>query len=167
MARKVVYNNGYFEVSDEANIIHIKDLKGGVIIVPTTPSGDFILELIWRENINKYAYEFPRGFMESNEGSLDSAKRELKEELNIESDNLTYLGVVNTDSGIMDNSPHIFLAENLDCDIKPQDKEGIKRAIIVSKDKIESMINEGSITDSFTIVGYVKWLLHKKMKGEK
>lgn len=29
MARKVVYNNSYFEVSDEANIIHIKDLKGG------------------------------------------------------------------------------------------------------------------------------------------
>lgn len=43
MARKVVYNNGYFEVSDEANIIHIKDLKGGVIIVPITPSGKFRL----------------------------------------------------------------------------------------------------------------------------
>lgn len=154
-----MYNNGYYRVCDENNIIFIEALKGGAIIIPITKDKKIVLIKEFRSTINQLSIEFPRGFVEEGELSLEGAKRELLEEIGGTAERFESLGSVSTNNGISNEVVDYYIAWNTTFSYdKLQLEENIIDAIEISLTELMSLIREGKITDSFTLCGTLKFI---------
>jgi ADP-ribose pyrophosphatase len=88
-----------------------------VIVVPVTENADgekcFLLVRQWRHGAGKMSLEFPGGVMDAGETPAESAARELLEETGFRAGTLTAASSISPNPAIMDNTCHIFFAENL------------------------------------------------------
>lgn len=157
--KKEVYNNGFYAVYDEKNIISIKALKGGAIVVPITKDNKLILIKIYRNTIKEYSLEFPRGFVENDEDSVNGAKRELLEEIAGTATEFIHLGSSTTNNGISNEVVEYYVSTNTIYDAKkPQKEEGIVDILEFTLSDLIKMISNNEITDSFTIIALSKYL---------
>ncbi len=146
------YENDYYQVNASPSGIFFKNKKGGVVILPLTPGGDPILINHYRHSIGDYVLELPRGFKQEGEDAIESAQRELKEELNIVSPEWIYLGYVYPDSGIIGGYIDLFMACRCEMEsISVQTEEYINSYKIIPIDKLIKQVCEGKINDGFTI----------------
>ena len=94
--------------------------------------------------------EIPRGFGELS-APQDDARRELAEETGLQALEITELGRLNADSGLIDNTTVIFLATVHDTQFTPSIDEGITAAHWYTLEELDQLISAGQITDSYTI----------------
>jgi ADP-ribose pyrophosphatase len=94
--------------------------------------------------------EIPRGFGEL-ATPRDDARRELAEETGLQALEITELGRLNADSGLIDNTTVIFLTTVLDTQFTPSIDEGIIAAHWYTLEELDQLISSGQITDSYTI----------------
>ncbi|MBK5241031.1 NUDIX hydrolase [Clostridium sp.] len=157
--KKEVYKNGYYRVCDENNIIYIEALKGGAVIVPVTKDKKIILIKEFRSRINQLSIEFPRGFVEEGESSLDGAKRELLEEIGGTAERFESLGSIATNNGISDEMVDYYIAWDTTFSYdKLQSEENIIDAVECSLNELMNLIREGKITDAFTLCATLKFI---------
>ncbi|WP_428817306.1 NUDIX hydrolase [Clostridium butyricum] len=162
--KKEVYNNGYYRVCDENNIISIESLKGGVVIIPITKNKKIILIKEFRLNINEISIEFPRGFVENEESSLEGAKRELFEEIGGVAEEFEVLGSIATNNGISNEKVDYYVAWDTTFSYEElQSEENIIDVVEYSLTELMNLIKESKITDSFTLCGTLKFLLSMKI----
>lgn len=153
--KNIHWQNNYFDIVGEPKNLKIHQKVSGSAVIPRI-DGFYYLVGIKRKDENVH-WEIPRGFQKEGESFEETAKRELKEETNIEAKSLKSLGVVMPDSGIMDSKIHLFLA---DCE-KPerivlQEDEGIKCYQYYSLNAIYELIRKGSIIDGYTLAAFAK-----------
>lgn len=126
--------------------------------VVVLPVRDNLLGLapIFRYPLGSYSLEFPRGGIEEGENELVAAKRELLEELGLESKKVTKLGEIYPETALTDGFAKVFLIET-DTDIKnnkPDDLEFIDEVHWLTLEEVEKAIVEGKIKCAITMATF-------------
>ena len=107
--------------------------KGSVAILPITEDGNMIFIKTFRHSARGWGYEVPKGYCNENEPPIESAKRELKEETGLISDNFEYLGLYHESPSTIQYGLHCFIAR--DCkkvtDLELEESEAINGTITV------------------------------------
>jgi ADP-ribose pyrophosphatase len=144
------HRNGY------VRMIPRSELFGafGVIVLPIYLDKIILLNH-FRHSTRQWHLEIPRGYGEPYISSIESARRELKEEISGEISKLVSLGTCYPETGFECQRAELFLAE-LNSIGGPAINEGIEDYGLVSITKFEAMIRDGEITDGFTIVAYTR-----------
>lgn len=126
------------------------DRVGGAATLPIirTPEGDIklVLHLEFRHATHTWEFEIVRGFSNEGEDSLATARREVKEETGCEIGEMTYLGVMNPDSGMVSSVIPIYLGEVISQGPASLDQtEAIKGKYLFSRDQVEEGLKRGYI----------------------
>jgi ADP-ribose pyrophosphatase len=87
---------------------------GAVAVVALDDAGDVVLLRQYRHPVGRHLWELPAGLRdEDGEPPLETAKRELAEEVQLAADRWSLLLSVSNSPGFSDELVHIFLAEGL------------------------------------------------------
>lgn len=133
---------------------------GAIICVPRY-NNKFVLLKQYRHSIRDVQYAFPRGFGESGLSSEDNLKKEVREELDAEIINMTFLGQTVPDSGMLSSIVDVYCCNITVPKLKPG-YEGIQQLCLVDASGFEQMIRSGEINDSFTLSAYALYLSRSK-----
>ncbi|MFY2510010.1 ADP compounds hydrolase NudE [Vibrio pectenicida] len=87
--------------------------RGAVMMVPVTKDGDLLLVREYAAGTDSYELGFPKGLVDSGEQPIDAANRELKEEIGLGSNKLTYLKDVVLAPSYFSSKMTLFIAEDL------------------------------------------------------
>lgn len=126
----------------------------GVVMLPMC-SGKVVLVRHFRHSTRQWHLEIPRGFGTPGSRPEEDARRELIEEIGVDPENLTSLGIVYPDTGQTATKIFLFLAEIADFHAAGHD-EGIESAHAVTPGRLAELIRTGEITDGFTINAYAR-----------
>jgi 8-oxo-dGTP pyrophosphatase MutT (NUDIX family) len=127
-------------------------VKPGVAVLALDADNTVYLAREFRYAIGANSLEVVSGAIDDGEQPIDSAKRELKEELGIEAGEWTQLGRVDPITSIIDSPSTLFLA--LDLTFTEKKQEGSERieAVKVSLDEAARMVIDGEITHGTSCV---------------
>jgi 8-oxo-dGTP pyrophosphatase MutT (NUDIX family) len=168
---KIVHQNKYFKVRvDEVlapngfktKYFYIDNVYKSVSVIAENQDGKiYLVGQTKYPSGNNYSWEIVAGGGEKNENPLQSAKRELKEEIGLVAKKWTSLGYYYPSGGTINEIVYIYLARDLETiKAEPDPTELIK----VKKEEllnIIKMIKSNKITDGFTISAIYKYLLYK------
>ncbi|MEO7044753.1 MAG: NUDIX hydrolase [Ferruginibacter sp.] len=122
-----------------------------VLIIPILNDNYYFVSQ-YRYPVNEVCIEFPTGFIEGNEDPMETAKRELKEEVGGEEGEIEYLGFIWSWAGLLTQRLHIFMVKNFT--ITEQELEASEKDLVVTPMKIKSVsqsIRTGEIKNSSTL----------------
>ncbi|ADX84078.1 NUDIX hydrolase [Sulfolobus islandicus HVE10/4] len=143
---KVKLPNGY-----ERELEFVKH-RGSVVIIPKI-NNEIILIRQFRPVIDKWIYELPAGTIEEGEDPLNTANRELIEEIGYEAGKMKEIISFYASPGITTEYMRLYLAEDLRyVGAKPEPYEIIE-PIRLSIEEAIKMIRERKIEDAKTIIG--------------
>lgn len=111
---------------------------------------------------NNYSWEMIAGGKEKDESPLNAAKRELREEADLEAKKWTRIGIISTSNFNSSEKVWLFIASNLRKIKGAQDES---ENITVKKVKISKfikMIEKNEVVCGFSIACFYKYLLYKK-----
>lgn len=133
------------------------DRYNAVIIAALDSQQQIYLVGQYRYPIKKFSWELPKGTLEkANDDILESAKRELLEEVGLEAKKWDDLGAFFLDSGLTNQNGYLFLAQDLTQKQAMPDYTEFLTAKKVSFKDFEKMIQENEITDCHSIAAYYK-----------
>lgn len=142
----------------------IVEHPGAVAIIPITDNGEIILVKQYRKAIEKELLEIPAGKLEIDEEPKTCAIRELKEETGITANQIEFLFEFYTSPGFSNEKIYLFIAKNLNYGEPAFDEDEYIDIITIKLEKLISMVNNGLISDSKTIIGILK--TYDLMKNE-
>lgn len=159
MGKELMFENKYYQLFVENEIISLRNKKGGAAILPLTADNKVLLLNIYRRAIGKYVLEVPRGFGEDGEEACRTAQREMLEEMSCTSEEIVPLGKLFVDSGLLSVHTDLFLGLNTTVlEDKVQAEEGIKELKAFEYKEVFDMVMDGRINDSFTIAVFMRSL---------
>lgn len=126
----------------------------GVVILPFFRSRILLLKH-FRHPTRQWHWEFPRGAVEPNQSLEETVRTELREEIQGEASRVAALGYMYGASGFMGLRVAMFAAWISEFGA-PALGEGIVATRLVSVSEFETMINDGEITDSFTLCTWLR-----------
>lgn len=137
---------------------YTKGLEGGhnVVVLPLHKAR-IILIRHFRHATRQWHWEVPRGFGEPMVAAEEMAREELREELGVEAEKITHLGMAHQDTGAFYGQAEYYLAEVSE---PPKElpesakNEGISEFRLVTPQEFSQMILGGEMTDYFSIVAY-------------
>lgn len=131
------------------------DRPSGVVILPIIDRTNVLLVRQFRHPVRAWRLELPRGMGERGATAPESAQRELLEETGYIATAWTDLGVVEQDSGLLGMQTHLFLA-SID-PVQPASQIEFGHHVLrVPISKFVEMIQEGQITDGFTLACWAR-----------
>lgn len=177
--RKVVYEDkyGYKLREDEVRTpsgskgkYTVFEGSGYVVIVAINSHNQVFLVRQWRYTIEEESLELPAGTIDKNESPLKTAKRELKEEVGVTSNEWIDLGWHWLGNGVMNIKGHVFLALNIKVydSNSLEDDEKLKVEKIDFNDAIRR-VYRGDFRDLRTQIGLLlakNYLLRKTIPEE-
>lgn len=134
---------------------------GGVSVLVLC--GDKVLMLKhFRHSLRRWLWETPRGFSEYGQSPLENAMRELREEIGIDGAEVSYLGELVPDAGIMGETITLYYTRIPDGkSIVTERHEGIGEVAFLTKAQLKELIKQGEIVDGITICA----LTYAELKG--
>ncbi|HBY06867.1 MAG TPA: NUDIX hydrolase [Chloroflexi bacterium] len=122
---------------------------GAVGVVPLTPAGEIILIRSYRYTVNDWCWEVPMGGRD-HENIAVVARKELKEEIGGESNQLEYINFFYANNGVSNIRCEVFLARNVRLGVsQPEDGELIEIRVL-PKAEVFRMARAGEITDGMS-----------------
>lgn len=131
-------------------------IKSGVAVLPVGSDGLVYLTRQFRYSLGKESIEVVSGAVEEQESPLESAKREVQEELGIKADEWTDLGVIDLDTSIINCPVHLFLAKHLTFTETAQEGTENIETVKVSLNTAIAMVMDSAITHSPSCVLILK-----------
>jgi len=118
---EVKYSNPWITVIEDKvvrpdgkdGIYGVVDIGAGVAVLPIDDEGTAYMIEQFRYPLGRKLLDVPCGVMEGNETPIEAAKRELKEELGIEAEEWTDLGVYEAIPGVIRYREYLFMARKL------------------------------------------------------
>jgi ADP-ribose pyrophosphatase len=123
--------------------------NGGAAVLPLLESR-IVLIRHFRHATRRWHWEIPRGFAQAGESPEQTARREISEELGTEPDEMIALGAVHPDTGAQGEATQLYLARIASLG-ELETLEGIDEIQLVSPGEFGNMIQQGKVTDSFTL----------------
>lgn len=123
-------------------------------MIAVTPDQKIILVKQFRPAIGDNSIEFPAGYIDKNETIEEAVRREFREETGFACDSVTYLGNFKGCPARINSDCHLFFGKNAKRVSASTDKEEKCEVVLVSKDKLIKLINEGKFTAIGAIGGY-------------
>jgi ADP-ribose pyrophosphatase len=158
-ASRTVYDGKLFEVVVERWGDHEREIvehPGATAIVAIDGDGFVVLVRQTREAARKSLLELPAGTLEPGEQPLETAKRELEEEVGLRAGRWQQLAAFYTTPGFCRERMYVFLAEDVE-DGEPSPDEDEEVEIVRWRvDEIESRLAE--LEDAKTIAGLLLYL---------
>lgn len=155
---KVIFQTGLFTIkdilldSDGKNVTYQIMEKGDTaIIVPLTSDNQLILIKEYFTALDEYQLDLPGGRIEAGKTALETASKELQEEVGFKAEKIELLGVLTMSPGYLTQKAHIFLATDLkESKLEGDELESLE-IIKYPFDKFEDLIDNGQITESRAI----------------
>ena len=160
----VKYQNPWIKVNEDQVIrpdgkpgIHaVINMKAGVSILPMDEKGFVYLTKEFHYGIASESIETVSGAIDGIERPIETAKRELLEEVGIEAKEWVELGLVNPFTTVIVSPAHLFLARSLT--FKESNQEGSEtiRTVKVKFEEAVKMVMESKITHAQSCVLILK-----------
>ena len=158
------YKNPWIEVREDQVIrpdgkdgIHgLVTQTPGVTVLPLDESGFVYLVKQFRYALGHDSIEAPAGAVDEGEAVLETAQRELREEVGITATNWTDLGHLDPATSVINASQHLFLAQELVFGEREVEGTEVLEMMKVPSEEAVSMVMDGRITDSPTCVLILK-----------
>jgi 8-oxo-dGTP pyrophosphatase MutT (NUDIX family) len=164
-SERVVYENSRIQVFDDEVTtpagfpdtyfrFKFKGDSRGVVVVPRTTDGLYLLIRVHRYAFDDVSLEFPRGGMLPSEEAREAAARELFEETGLRARQLSHLGVLRPDTSIAELEAHVFFAEipvEAQNNFAPDCGEAILGPTFLTHDELLIRVREGGILDAYTL----------------
>lgn len=142
----------------------IVDHQKGVGIIAFDEDNKLWMVKQYRKAIDKVTLEIPAGLVESNELPIETAKRELQEEIGFYPEKISYLFDMHASPGFTNDKLSFFLAKNLVKSELEQDEDENVEASLYEIDDLYNMIENGELTDAKSIIAI---LYAMKLENEK
>ena len=126
---------------------------GAVVIIPVLPDGKIGLIRQYRYPMGMEQIELPAGKLDKNEDHLDTAKRELEEEIGYRANSMKEITEIHPCIGYSDERMWIYLAEGLSYTKTNQDLDEFVELMPTELSDSVEMIWSGKITDVKSIIG--------------
>jgi ADP-ribose pyrophosphatase len=130
---------------------------GAVMVIPILPDGRLVMERQYRYPVSRTMIEFPAGKLDSGEGGLACAQRELREETGYVAERWARAGVMHPVIGYATEFIEIWFADGLALGERDLDEGEFLDVFPASLDDLEGWMRDGQLTDAKTIVGMM-WL---------
>jgi ADP-ribose pyrophosphatase len=160
LSTRPIYQNNWIALRED--IVELPDgnttLYGVVTcsecvgILPFLDANTVLLIKQYRYVVQRVTWEMPTGGMHRRESVLEAAQRELAEEVGYRAGRLTWVSTFQTSKSVVDETAHLFLAEELvPLELPPDDTEFIAVQPFPF-DEVLRMVTQGEITDGMTII---------------
>ena len=158
---RVTYDTVRLENGDTSfrEVVHH---HGGACVLAVTPQDEIYLVKQFRYAMGEEIWELPAGKLEAGEDPFEAAKRELAEECGVLAARYTPLGVVYPTVGYDSEKIYIWAAEDLSTTGQHLDPDEFLDVIKVPFAKAVEMVLDGTIKDSKSIAGILKYALLRK-----
>lgn len=165
-----IYENKWIGVTEYAVInpsggegiygkVHFKNVAVGIVALDDR--GQIWLVGQFRFTLNQYSWEIPEGGAPVGTDSLESAKRELKEETGIAATDWKHLLTMHLSNSVSDELAIVYLATGLkEGEAIPEDTEDLHTRQ-VSLEEAWQMVENGIITDAISVAAITKIKLMK------
>ena len=162
---ETVYDNPWISVRHETvttpggtdgiyGVIHFKSQAVGV--VPIDDQGNTYLVRQTRYTLNESSWEIPEGGSPIGEDPLDTAKRELQEEVGLVASQWQTLNKIHTSNSVTDEQGYIYLAQGLsEVAMAHEDTEDIE-VLKLPFDQAVQMVLDGEITDCISMAALLR-----------
>lgn len=140
---------------------HAGGTADGVVVVPVTSDDRIVVIRQFRHPVRMWMRELPRGGAEEGESAEEAARRELKEEIGAEAEEVFPLGRIVTDSGQQAGHPYIVAARVRERgEAEPEATEAIDATFRYTYPELVAACERGEIIDSFTLAAVVRLRPH-------
>lgn len=130
---------------------------GAVCVIPITAKGEVICVRQYRYAVGELLLEIPAGKLDNpDEDPREAALRELREETGAVSGKLTYLGKYFGSPAILDETIHMYLAEELTFTDTDPDEDEFLEAVRLPLSTLCDMVLRGEIPDGKTQVAALR-----------
>ena len=142
----------------------IVDHVKGVGIIAFDGEDSIYLVRQYRKAIDEFTLEIPAGLVEVNEKPIETAKRELQEEIGYKPLDIEYLFDMHASPGFTNDKLSFFLAKNLEESKLELDEDEFLEKKSYKIEDVHNMVINGEITDAKTIIAvmYAKRLIDEK-----
>lgn len=142
----------------------IVDHVKGVGIIAFDGEDSIYLVRQYRKAIDEFTLEIPAGLVEVNEKPIETAKRELQEEIGYKPLDIEYLFDMHASPGFTNDKLSFFLAKNLEESKLELDEDEFLEKKSYKIEDVYNMVINGEITDAKTIIAvmYAKSLIDEK-----
>jgi ADP-ribose pyrophosphatase len=134
---------------------------GAVLVVPVLDDGRLILERQFRYPHNRTFIEFPAGKLDPGERALDTAVRELVEEVGHEAKHWTRLGVVHPVISYSTEAIEIYIAQRLTDVGAKLDPGEFLEVLCWTHQELARALDEERVTDAKTVAAvamHARWM---------
>lgn len=147
-------------------VVHYKNYAVGIL--PLDKDLNTYLVGQYRFPLKQYSWEIPEGGCPEGTDLLDTAKRELKEEVGLTAKKWAPLMKMHLSNCVADEVAHVFIAQDLtEGESEPEETEELVIKKVPFQTAFEMVLN-GEITDSISVAAILKAkiLLDKGAKGK-
>ncbi len=141
--------------------VYVLETRDWINIIPLTKNREVVMVRQYRFGTEELTLEIPGGLADAEDPSMvEAARRELREETGYDSDQIIKLGKVSPNPAILNNTCHLFLAENVEQKHTQTLDEGEDIQIeLVPLDHIPQLVQNGTITHSLVLNAFYFYLL--------
>lgn len=126
---------------------------GAVTILPILDSGELLMERQYRYPLGRELYELPAGKIDPGEATVETAKRELREETGYAARDWRYLTTFHPVVGYSDERIELWVARGLTHHGRTLDEGEFLETFPVALGTALEWVRTGRISDAKTIVG--------------
>lgn len=126
---------------------------GAAMIIPVTDEGQLVMIRQYRYAVKKIFIEFPAGKIDPGEQPLQTAARELEEEVGLVAKELHHLTTIHPVIGYSNERIEIYLAKGLIPTKQCLDHEEFLDIFEISVSEAMQKMRQGEVTDVKTMVG--------------
>ena len=138
---------------------------GAVLIVPQLDANTIILIREYCAGIQRYEIAFPKGRVEEGESLVESANREIMEEIGFGAKKLELIKTVSVSPGYMSHQTHIVHATDLYQQKLQGDEPEAIEVLYWDLNKLDDLINNKEFTEARSIAAL--YLLKNQLCGSK
>lgn len=168
LSREIIYQGRIINVFKDkmqlptGAIIHRELVShvGGVAILPVLDEETYVFVRQFRFGKDELMLEIPAGIIDPGEEPLETAKRELEEEIGFRANTVKYLTTMYPTPGYCDEELHIYIGNDLSKTKQNLDEHEILDVVKIPKVQARQMVFNGEIKDSKTIIA-VLWDMKK------
>ena len=173
LSTREIYRNPWIRLREDQvispngtpTIYGVVEAHPAVGIVPLTNELDTFLVGQYRYTLDTWSWEIPEGGGDPGESTLQTARRELREETGLTAKRWTFLDTLYTSNAFTDEIGYIYLAEDLTKGVaEPDHSEDLKVRKLPFLEAYE-LVRDFTIKDAIAVIGIMRVFDYLQKQG--